>query len=61
MIIKKFFLNKNNDSDEKNFFFVDFKDVFIYNLEKFSLLFHDVFEFFNLLRIQNVNWQVSFK
>jgi hypothetical protein len=48
MIIKKIFLNKNNDSDEKNFFFVDFKDVFIYNLEKFSLLFHDVFEFFNL-------------
>ena len=48
MIIKKFFINKNNDSDEKIFFFVDFKDVFIYNLEKFSLFFHDVFEFFNL-------------
>ena len=48
MIIKNFFINKNNDSDEKIFFVVDFKDVFIYNLEKFSLLFHDVFEFFNL-------------
>jgi hypothetical protein len=48
MIIKKNFINKNNYSDEKIFFFVDFKDVFIYNLEKFSLLFHDIFELFNL-------------